>query len=247
MDDDDRPRFPFRTPAWLPLPAPPQHPRRAALAAAAFAFVLGLTLIRTGTEDPGSGPPRPDAAAPAAQHPAARVPGPGSPGEEEPQGAEQPPPHPPLDASRPTRVRISAVGVDAPLTDVGLGPQGRLGVPPPQKPNLAGWYEGAATPGERGTAVIVGHVDNEAGPAVFFRLGALEPGAEVAVDRADGRTALFTVYAVELHRKDAFPGDRVYRDTARAELRVITCGGDYADRTGYQGNVVAFARLTGVR
>jgi hypothetical protein len=39
----------------------------------------------------------------------------------------------------------------------------------------------------------------------------------------------------------------VYGAASRPELRVITCGGDYSKATGYQGNVVVFAHLTGSR
>ena len=42
-----------------------------------------------------------------------------------------------------------------------------------------------------------------------------------------------------------FPDTRVYGPSARAELRVITCGGGFSPRTGYRGNVVVFAHLTG--
>lgn len=240
MDDD---RSPLRLLLDRLVARMPRFGGRAALGAAAFSLVLGLTLIRTGTEA-GSGPPQPEAVA---RQSSGGPPG-ASPSAPESRGRQEPPPaHDPVAASPPTHVRIPSIGVDAPLTRVGLGPRGLLEVPPPQVENLAGWYRGGATPGERGTAVVVGHVDNDSGPAVFFRLGALRTGARVSVEREDGRTAVFTVYAVEVHRKEAFPGDRVYRDTARAELRVITCGGGYAEETGYQGNVVAFARLTGVR
>lgn len=239
MDDD---RFPFHHLTRY-VPRLPRGGGRAAVGAAAFALVLGLTLIRTGTET-GPGPPQP---APAAARHSGPATAPAPDDRSRAEGRRIPAAHDPVAAARPTRVAIPDIGVDAPLTGVGLGPDGALEVPSPQAENLAGWYDGGATPGERGTAVLVGHVDNDAGPAVFFRLGALKRGAEVSVPREDGRTAVFTVYAVELHRKEAFPGDRVYRDTGRAELRVITCGGGYAEDTGYQGNVVAFARLTGVR
>ncbi|AXK32008.1 class F sortase [Streptomyces armeniacus] len=204
---------------------------RLALGCAAFALVLGLSLVRAVTgQDGGSGPPQPDAAAGRARtayDPRA-------------EGATTP-----LPRSRPANVRIPSIGVDAPLTRVGLERGGWVGAPPPDEPNLAGWYGGSAVPGARGTSVLVGHVDNRSGPAVFYDLGALRPGHTVRVRRADGRTAVFTVYAVEVHDKDRFPGDRVYRDTGRAELRVLTCGGGYRAGSGYQGNVVVFARLTG--
>jgi sortase (surface protein transpeptidase) len=95
--------------------------------------------------------------------------------------------------------------------------------------------------------VIAGHVDSTHGPAVFYRLGRLRRGAQVRVLRADGRVARFTVDRVDRFAKDAFPTVQVYGNTTnRAELRLITCGGDFDRRTGhYVDNVVAFAHLVG--
>ncbi|MGX2997339.1 class F sortase [Streptomyces sp. JNUCC 64] len=152
-----------------------------------------------------------------------------------------------LPPSPPDRVRIPSIGVDAPLTGLRLTADGGLDAPPPDRPGLAGWYEAGTTPGERGTAVVAGHVDNAAGPAVFYRLGALERGRTVEIDRRDGTVAVFTVTAVEVHPADDFPDERVYGPAPGPELRVITCGGPYSERTGYTGNVVVFARLTDVR
>ncbi|WP_406371625.1 class F sortase [Streptomyces sp. NBC_00647] len=154
---------------------------------------------------------------------------------------------PAMPHSPPDRIRIPAIGVDAPLMGLGLTPQGSLNVPPAEKKNLAGWYEAGTTPGERGTAVVAGHVDNADGPAVFYDLGALRKGGTVEVDRLDGSTALFTVDAVEVYDSRAFPDAKVYGAARRPELRVITCGGGYSETTGYQGNVVVFAHLTGSR
>ncbi|WP_405879616.1 class F sortase [Streptomyces sp. NBC_01136] len=154
---------------------------------------------------------------------------------------------PALRHSPPERIRIPSIGVNAPLMGLGLTPQGSLDVPPPGQTNLAGWYEAGTTPGERGTAVIAGHVDNADGPAVFYHLGALKKGGSIEVRRRDGGTALFTVDAVEVYDARHFPDEKVYGAAARPELRVITCGGGYSRTTGYQGNVVVFAHLTGSR
>ncbi|GHC41714.1 class F sortase [Streptomyces flavofungini] len=153
----------------------------------------------------------------------------------------------PLPPSPPDRIRIPAIGVDAPLMGLGLNRQGSLDVPPSRHRNLAGWYEAGTTPGERGTAVVAGHVDNAEGPAVFYRLGGLAKGRVVEVERRDGGVALFTVYAVEVYDAKGFPDEKVYGAAARPELRVITCGGAYSKKTGYLGNVVVFAHLTGTR
>ncbi|AKN75448.1 peptidase C60 [Streptomyces sp. PBH53] len=154
----------------------------------------------------------------------------------------------PLPPADPVRLRIAAIGVDAPMTRVGLDAAGALQPPPPETPGLAGWYGDGTTPGSAGTAVATGHVDTPAGaPGVFYDLGALTEGAAVEISRADGRTAVFTVRAVELYDKEEFPSEKVYGSSGRPELRLITCGGGYTERTGYLGNVVVYATLTGVR
>ncbi|MFF3464855.1 class F sortase [Streptomyces sp. NPDC001984] len=154
---------------------------------------------------------------------------------------------PALPPSPPTRIRIPSIRVNAPLMGLGLTSSGSLDVPPPGNKNLAGWYEAGTAPGETGTAIVAGHVDNTDGPAVFYDLGALKRGAAIELDRRDGTVAVFTVDAVEVYQARDFPDEKVYGAAKRPELRVITCGGGYSKTTGYQGNVVVFAHLTGSR
>ncbi|MEE1930590.1 class F sortase [Streptomyces sp. TRM 70351] len=152
----------------------------------------------------------------------------------------------PLPPSEPVRVRIPAIEVDAAVMPLGLEEDGSLEVPPQEAANLTGWYEGGATPGTRGTAIVAGHVDSAAGPSVFYGLGSLKKGNTVAVDRADGLTAEFEVHAIEVYDRDAFPDDRVYGPSSRAEIRLITCGGGYSRSDGYLGNVVVYGHLTAI-
>ena len=95
--------------------------------------------------------------------------------------------------------------------------------------------------------MVVGHVDNKQGPAVFYNLGALKKGNRVEIARRDGKTAVFEIYGIEVFEKNNFPGDRVYASKGAPELRVITCGGGFSKKHGYDGNVVVFARLVEVR
>ncbi|MFH8349385.1 class F sortase [Streptomyces sp. NPDC018045] len=158
------------------------------------------------------------------------------------------PPPPPMPASRPLRVRIPSISVDAPLTRLGLDDNGSLATPPQEDKNLAGWYEGGNTPGTTGTSLIAGHVDNRAGPAAFYNLGSLKKNHKVEIVRADGRTAVFSVDAVEVYDGDNFPDKKVYDPADRPELRLITCGGGFNKaRQEYLGNVVVFAHLTGTK
>ncbi|MFC8226602.1 class F sortase [Streptomyces sp. NPDC057287] len=153
----------------------------------------------------------------------------------------------PLPPSTPLRLRIPAVKVDAPMMELGLDAAGALEPPPDNNPVLTGWYAGGTVPGATGTAITAGHVDTRLGPGVFQRLGSVRKGAVIEIARADQRTAVFTVYAVEVYDKKNFPDAKVYGPSARPELRVITCGGPYSKKAGYEDNIVVFASLTATR
>nr|WP_240798003.1 class F sortase [Streptomyces sp. F001] len=153
----------------------------------------------------------------------------------------------PLPPADPVRLRIAAIGVNVPMTRLGLDAAGALRPPPPGKPGLAGWYGDGTAPGSAGTAIATGHVDTPTGgPGVFHDLGALTKGATIEISRADRRTAVFAVRAVELYDRKEFPSKKVYGSSGRPELRLITCGGGYTERTGYLSNVVVYATLTAV-
>ncbi|MFL9682219.1 class F sortase [Streptomyces sp. KL110A] len=157
-----------------------------------------------------------------------------------------PAPPAPLARSRPTLLAVPAITIEASAMDIGLDRSGRLGVPPVDDPGKVGWYARGPAPGERGTAVVVGHRDTRTGPAVFLDLDSLGPGNTVRVARADGRVAVFTVDKVRTYPKSAFPDKEVYGSTDRPELRLLTCGGTYDRGSGYDANIVVFAHLTGV-
>ncbi|WP_240999798.1 class F sortase, partial [Streptomyces sp. Tu 4128] len=152
---------------------------------------------------------------------------------------------PVLPRSKPVRLLIPDISVDAPFTDLAIGTGGQLQPPPAADTNLVGWYAKGVSPGERGTSIIAGHVDTKTSAAVFARLGQLDEGDVFHVRRADGRKASFEVDGLETFAKDEFPSRRVYGDTDRAEVRLITCAGDY-DRQAkdYTDNLVVFAHLT---
>ncbi|MCM3484739.1 class F sortase [Kocuria rosea] len=151
---------------------------------------------------------------------------------------------PVLPGSAPVAVRIPAVGASSELLHLGLRPDGSLEVPPTGPGAPASWYTSSPTPGERGPAVLLGHVNaTDGGPGVFAGLRGLAPGDTVEITRADGSTAVFVVDRGEQHAKNAFPTRAVYGNTAGAELRLITCDG-YDPATGlFDDNYVVYATL----
>jgi len=140
----------------------------------------------------------------------------------------------------PVRLRIPSIGVDTSLVRLGLAPDGSIAAP--TRWELAGWYEQGPRPGQPAPAVIAGHVDSRSGPAVFYRLRELPPGARVYVERADGSTIRFRVTESRRVAKSAFPADLVYSPTLQPVLRLVTCGGTFDATTGhYRDNIVVSA------
>ncbi|XEC32700.1 class F sortase [Streptomyces fradiae] len=167
-----------------------------------------------------------------------------------PPGVPLPPDHAPLDPVEPRRVEIPSVGISAPVVARGLDADGAIDPPPFEMPHTVGWYGSGTRPGAPGAALLVGHVDTETRPAVFYGLSAARPGATVTVTRSDGSTAEFTIDEVEVVPRDGFDARKAYgpHRSGRAELRLITCGGSF-DRAAdaYTANVVVSAYLTGTK
>jgi sortase (surface protein transpeptidase) len=159
------------------------------------------------------------------------------------------PSEPAEEVAAPVSVAIPSIGVTSDLIRLGLNGDGTVQVPPLEREDRAGWYERGPAPGAVGPAILLGHVDSaEYGPGVFFDLGAVQPWDTVEVARADGTVAEFVVDRVEVHPKDEFPTIDVYGNTDDAQLRLITCGGDFdASVRSYEDNVIVFATLSGTR
>ncbi|GAA3633614.1 class F sortase [Lentzea roselyniae] len=149
-----------------------------------------------------------------------------------------------LPPSEPTEVRIPKIGAKSSLVPLGLNPDETIEVPPVEQPMQAGWYKLARTPGEPGPAVLLGHVDGNKQPGIFFRLKELAEGDEVEVSRKDGTTAKFRVRRTEQIAKNSFPTEAVYGETDEPELRLITCGGSYDQSArSYRDNIIVYATL----
>ena len=226
------------------------HRRTMAVVASAVLALVGAVILLIGTRT-SDGPPQPPAgagqslSASATPTPAGAVSAAGghtSPSS--PAAANHPRDTdlgPILTASPPVVLDIPSIGVH--VVNLGRAPDGSLQVP--RDFSSVGWYTAGPSPGQLGPAILAGHVDSHDGPAIFYRLGALRPGARVTVGRKDGSTATFSVDRVQRFPKDHFPTVLVYGSTNRAELRLITCGGSFDQQRGhYVDNIVAFGHLT---
>jgi len=142
----------------------------------------------------------------------------------------------------PARVRVAALGIDAPVVPVGIDvAQGVLGVPP--SIHTVGWWRDGAIPGSAsGTVMIAGHVDSAAaGPGAFFRLRHATRGDRVEVTTTGGRHLAYRVVSIRNYPKRALP-TAVWTRQGAARLVLVTCGGPFDRKAGhYRDNVVVTA------
>ncbi|MEC3981085.1 class F sortase [Amycolatopsis sp. H20-H5] len=187
----------------------------------AFAAALLLSLVLTGCGSSGDSP------APAAA-----------------PGQTSVPVTKPFAGLKPLSVSIPKIGAESSLITVALDIHGKIATPSVKKPMQAAWYRLGPVPGDVGPAIVLGHVDGNKQPGIFYKLKDVNPGDEVFIDRSDGKKLKFVVDHKDQVPKDQFPQDAVFGNTDKPQLRLITCGGAFDhEEHSYKDNIVVYANL----
>jgi sortase (surface protein transpeptidase) len=130
--------------------------------------------------------------------------------------------------ANPVRLLIPALGVNAPIEMVGVTSNGDLAAPTQHPWEDVGWYVSGPHPGERGSAVIDGHLDRPGGyPAVFWRLRNIHVGDEVQVTDAFGKSSRFHVTGIAFYPPQDAPIQEIFGNENGTYLNLITCAGDW--------------------
>lgn len=143
----------------------------------------------------------------------------------------------------PTRLIIARIGVDAGVQKVGVNAKGNMGVP--SNYTDVAWYQYGTAPGQLGSAVMDGHVDNGLSlPGVFKRLAEVRVGDTLNVRREDGSMLHFRVDEVNSYPTSEVPLERVFNRKDAARLVLITCAGDWVkEEKTYDTRLVVYASL----
>jgi hypothetical protein len=137
-------------------------------------------------------------------------------------------------------LRADAADLEAPIRAIGADPSGALRVP--EDGDLLGWWAAGPRPGEpNGTVVLTGHVDTwDEGVGAMARASRLRPGDRVDV-AGGGRSTVYRVAAVRRYPKSQLPAE-VFAAFGRPRLVLVTCGGEFDERTrSYSDNLVVYA------
>jgi hypothetical protein len=148
------------------------------------------------------------------------------------------PPSPTRRPARPIGISIPAARVQGPVDPI-RAVAGQLEIPPPGR---AGWFRAGPRPGDPGRAVIVSHVDSQAGPALFASLLTLRRHTRILVEDRRGGIHRFRLVRRLQIEKSRFRPDLIYGPSSRPSLVLITCGGPFTPGEGYRDNVILYAR-----
>src|SRR5687768_10577747 len=123
----------------------------------------------------------------------------------------------------PARLKISKLGVDADVEELGITSSGNMQAPVGVK--NVGWYKQGPQPGNTGSAVIAGHFGRESygGRSVFDDLHTLGKGDEILVQDEAGQVATFTVREFRIFAKDEIAPEVFTSSDGKAHLNLITC------------------------
>jgi LPXTG-site transpeptidase (sortase) family protein len=126
--------------------------------------------------------------------------------------------------TRPERLIIKSVGVDAIVEPVGVADDGSLETPKISKD--AGWYKDGAMPSQSGNMIINAHYDDNYGrPAAFYQLKNVKLDDTVSVLDAYGRRYEYKVISYELVGINDPDRLKVFKSDESAKITLITCGG----------------------
>lgn len=147
--------------------------------------------------------------------------------------------------SKAEKIVIPSIGVKAKIDGVGLTSDGNMDVS--KNTDAVSWFELGAAPGEKGHAVMAGHLDTDSGAdGVFNKLDELKKGDGIFVVNADREVLYFQVSEVGVYDRNGAPMNEIFGPSDKARLRLITCAGKWNGRVGqYEKRLVVFADLAG--
>lgn len=141
----------------------------------------------------------------------------------------------------PVRLTIPVINVNAGIQSLGVTPQGTMEVP--DNAVDVGWFKIGPRPGEKGSAVMAGHLDGKNDEkGVFIDLYKLKVGDKLSVVDDKGKTVTFAVTESRIY--DPGYADEVFSGNDSARLNLITCDGLWnGTKKSYDKRLVVFTNI----
>ncbi|MDZ7786474.1 MAG: class F sortase [Candidatus Saccharibacteria bacterium] len=141
----------------------------------------------------------------------------------------------------PERLVINKLGIDTRVTRLGV----RENSEPKYPQNIydAGWYENSAKPGDKGAALLIGHIQGAEKQGVFHDLANLVPGDEFQVETGDGTIRNYYIVKMEVYDRGQVNYDEVLRTglDGKPGLNLLTAVGAFAANSDVTQQLGVFA------
>lgn len=142
----------------------------------------------------------------------------------------------------PVRLQIPKIKVDANIGQTGLTAAGDMDIPKSLKD--VGWYKYSSKPGQKGTAVIAGHLDGAKESGVFTNLKKLQKDDTLSIVDDKGKTVEFVVRHTQIYSRTEKPAEVFNVSSDGAHLNLITCAGTWdKNQQLFSQRLVVFADL----
>lgn len=143
----------------------------------------------------------------------------------------------------PVRIVIPALGVDTAVEAMGERQDGAMATP--TDPDQVAWYSYGAIPGENGSVVMAGHLDQADGSrAVFWDLGKLVNGDEIIITDVSGTRYRYVVSGQQSYPYNKAPLKAIFGFDLASRLNLITCRGSWdRNRQTYSQRLVVTSEL----
>lgn len=125
----------------------------------------------------------------------------------------------------PEYISIPKLEIDTKVQQVGISKKGNMAAP--NNFTDVGWYKYGVIPGNSGSAIIAGHVNNGiALPAIFSRLEELKKGDAIYITREDGELLHFSVTKSDIYDFNSRLNEIFTNDNQKI-IKLITCTGTW--------------------
>jgi LPXTG-site transpeptidase (sortase) family protein len=143
----------------------------------------------------------------------------------------------------PKKIRITKINVDAYVQKAGVDQNKQVAVP--DNVHLAGWFSDSQKPGQKGLAIIAGHVSGRTTDGVFKQLGNLAKGDEFEIELGNGDIKRYKV--IETNQvKEADSAGILFSQNpkVKSQVNLITCGGQFDDSSDqYEDRIIVSGEL----
>jgi LPXTG-site transpeptidase (sortase) family protein len=145
-------------------------------------------------------------------------------------------------AKEPKKITIPKISVNAFVQPMGVDQNKQVAVP--TNVHLAGWFSRSVQPGERGLAIIDGHVTGRTAEGVFKNLDKLQPGDTFKVERGDGKVLSYKVVRTVTVPEPESANTLFSQDPkVTSQLNLITCSKFDRASNHYENRVIVSAVL----